>query len=615
MSESPTGAPRRPIRLLDPTLINQIAAGEVIVRPASVVKELVENSLDAEATRVAILIDGDGRSITVTDDGVGIPEGEIETALLRHATSKITSFDEIGALETRGFRGEALASIASVARVRLTSRTADSEGGMVIEVLGGEVQSRGPIGAPQGTRVEVTDLFENVPARRKFLKSPQAEFNAILRVAIQQALSHPEVGLTLERVREGNRTRVLELPAEQTLRDRLAQVLGAQVAEHLVPIEREDGDLLVTGFIARPLATRRDTRGQHFFVGGRPVVSRRLGFALRQAMTGLIMTDRQPIAAIFIECPPGTVDVNVHPTKDEVRFEDEDLVAGLVYRAVQTALGTADLRPRLSVDGKPLPHSLPPGGPQPSPTMPLQWGAPQPAAPPAPAGVQSSIPLPPPRDAVSSVPTSSAPPPADTPLIDPLIDESLTIEPLGQIGDSYIVASCGDDMLVIDQHAAHERLMYALVQRRFGEQERAEQPLLVPLSFDLPASSMSHLEEMREVFGQIGIDLEPFGGQTVLIRSFPTDFERLDIAAVVMDVAADLEAEKAPPSAEQVRDRVLTRMACHAAIKANRHLSVEEMRALIRDIIRARLPHTCPHGRPTMALLTLEQLDKQFKRT
>jgi DNA mismatch repair protein MutL len=205
-------------------------------------------------------------------------------------------------------------------------------------------------------------------------------------------------------------------------------------------------------------------------------------------------------------------------------------------------------------------------------------------------------------------------PPTDAPLSDPLIDESLTIEPLGQIGDSYIVASCGDDMLVIDQHAAHERLMYTLVQRRFSEQAHAQQPLLVPLSFDLPASSTSHLEEMREVFGQIGIDLEPFGGQTVLIRSLPTDFEGLDIAAVVVDVAADLEAEKAPPSAEQVRDRVLTRMACHAAVKANRRLSVDEMRALIRDIIRARLPHTCPHGRPTMALLTLEQLDKQFKR-
>ncbi len=628
MSDHASISARRPIRSLDPTLINQIAAGEVIVRPASAVKELVENALDAEATRVGIVIADDGRAITVTDDGTGIPDDEIETALERHATSKIAAFDDLGTLETRGFRGEALASIASVARLRLTSRTADAEGGTTVEIVGGESRGKKPVGAPTGTRVEVTDLFENVPARRKFLRSPQAEFNAILRVVVQQALSHPEVGITLERTADSGTNRVLELPAEQTLRDRAVQILGAQMDEHLVALDHADNDRLVTGFIARPnQITRSDSRGQHFFVNGRPITNRRLGFSLRQACAGTIMANRQPVAVVFIECPPGTVDVNVHPTKEEVRFDNEDRVAGLVYRAVQAALGGADLRPRLDVAPAPgQPYSLPPDGPAPSSGAPPRWDTP-PAPHPTPAGEQSAMPLP----TAPFLEGASPPPPPPRPtaeieitagqrageggaVIDPLLTEEQTIEPLGQIGDSYIVAACGDDMLVIDQHAAHERLMYHRVQERFAKQERATQPLLVPLSFDLPATALSHLDEIGEVFAEIGIEIEAFGGQTVIVRSLPADFDGLDIAGVVQDVAADLERGAPTPAAAQIRDHVLTRMACHAAVKANRHLEIPEMRALIADIVRARLPHTCPHGRPTMALLTLDQIDRQFKR-
>jgi DNA mismatch repair protein MutL len=621
---------RPPIRLLPPTLINQIAAGEVIVRPASVVKELLENALDAGATRLGIVVADDGRSITVTDDGFGIPAEQMETALLRHATSKIASFEDVSALETRGFRGEALASIASVAHVRLTSRAPEAEAGSQIEAKGGEVSGRRPVGAPAGTRVEVTELFANVPARRKFLRSPQAEFNAVLRAVIQQALSQPDIGITLERITEAGRQRVLELPAEQTLRDRLAQVLGAQVAEHLVALDLTEGDHLITGFLARPnLATRSDSRGQLFFVNGRPVINRRLGFALRQACAGMIMAGRHPIAAVFIECPPELVDVNVHPTKDEVRFQDEDRVAGIIYRAAQAALTGSDLRPRLDLGSPGVPYSAPPEGVTPSPAMPLQWGG-QASAATAPPGQQSTFTIPlsltspperppaPPRPSDLSAADAESPsanqPTSESTVLDPLLTEEMPIEPLGQVGNSYIVASCGEDLLVIDQHAAHERLMYHRVQRQFEQRRPAQQPLLVPLSFDLPATVLSHLDEMTPVFARLGIEIESFGGQTVIVRSLPADFENVDIAQVIQDVAADIERGDGAPAAADVRERVLTGMACHAAVKANRPMTLGEMRALIAEIIRARLPHTCPHGRPTMALLTREQLDRQFKR-
>lgn len=624
--QSPT-TERRPIRLLDPTLINQIAAGEVIVRPASVIKELLENAVDAEATRVVIVMANDGRDITVTDDGVGIPPDQIETAFERHATSKIASFEDITRLDSRGFRGEALASIASVAKVRLTSRTPDSEMGTVIEVVSGTLKSVKPTGAPPGTRVEVTDLFGNVPARRKFLRSPQAEFNAALRIVVQQALSQPEVGIVLERETDSGRNRVLDLPPDQTLRDRLAQVMGAQVAEHLVPIDLTDNETMITGFIARPLVTRHDSRGQHFFVGGRPISNRRLGFALKQALTGMIMVGRHPIAAIFIECPPETVDVNVHPTKEEVRFDNEDKIAGLVYRAVQGALGASDLRPQIQLGpqsgaGKPpQPYSLPPESATASPMLPLAWGkqaAPFPSAP----GEQSQFPTPPPAPTLEDVggildsagEAGTTRVMSDGTVIDPLLTEGTTIEPLGQIDDTYIVAKCGNDMLLIDQHAAHERLMYHRVIERFRHQRRADQPLLVPLSFDLPATALSHLDEIIPAMQALGIEIESFGGQTVMVRSIPADFEKLNIAQVILDIASDLESGSKAPSEERVRDALLTRMACHAAIKANRKMDRTEMQALIDDIVRARLPHTCPHGRPTMALLTRDQLDRQFKR-
>lgn len=622
----PVLSTRRPIRLLGATLINQIAAGEVIVRPASAVKELVENALDAEATRIGITVAADGRDITVTDDGLGIAAAEIETALLRHATSKIETFEDLSALQSRGFRGEALASIASVARVRLTSRPPGAAMAVQVEVRAGEVIARHPLGAPHGTRVEVEELFANVPARRKFLRSPQAEFNAILRIVVQQALSAPETGFTLERDADGQRTRVIELPAGQTLRDRLAQVLGAQVAEHLVPVGLAEGDFLLTGFVARPLQSRRDTRGQFFFVNGRPIANRRLGFALRQACEGMIMTGRQPMAALYLECPAASVDVNVHPTKDEVRFESEDRIAGHVYHAVQAALLGTDLRPRLDLGAPPpVPYAAPAESLERSPAPLPLWGA-QAAGLPSAPGAQgtisltvSSAPLPSPPHgadvnvAVSSTSRSLAPP-QETTVLDPLIDDPSIITPLGQISDTYIVAACGDGLLLIDQHAAHERLMFVKVQERFAQQRQATQPLLVPLSFDLPATSLSHLDVIARVFAEIGIDLDAFGGQTVIVRALPADFEKVDIAAVVQDVAADLERGAPAPAPAQVRDRILTRMACHAAIKAHRRLTPEEMRGLIDEIVRARLPHTCPHGRPTMALVTLEQLDRQFKR-
>lgn len=666
------------IRVLPETLVNKIAAGEVIVRPASVVKELVENAIDAGATRVEVEVDNDCRDLRVRDDGRGISRGDAELALVRHATSKIEQFDDLWGLETRGFRGEALASIAAVSRLQILTRCRGDLAGTLIESEGGGGVRIGPTGAPEGTEVRVRELFFNTPARQKFMKSAASELQQILSVVTRQALILPGIGFAVTRA---GRDTLLDVPPGQEWADRVGTLLGTGIRDNLLPLDATRHGVRVTGFAVRPEVTRKDRRHQHFFVNGRPVSSRSLSFAVQEAYKGVIMVQRFPIVVVDIAVPAGEVDVNVHPTKEEVRFRQESLVNGAVHRAVQGALQAANLMPSMDLGGgQPDAPAWMRGAPRqddflgvlgpvmggsPS-TMPVDFSGltrhvagphPDGAAPrggsaqhddverlereaasvaraeaehgaveraelagpaagaspggTAPAAGGSACDV---RPLSSSLGRVEDRPAADgaTLASHPLLQLGRLPEPLGQVALCYIIAQAGDDLLLIDQHAAHERLLYL----KFAAETRGapEQPLLVPVSVDVPAPAVPFMQKLLPVLARLGLVVEHFGGQTFVVQSVPADLPRLDPAAVMSDLLDDFETLGRVEEVEVLRDRVVTRMACRAAIKAGQRLHMEEMRALIRDIVVARLGFTCPHGRPTMILLTRDQLDRYFKR-
>lgn len=667
------------IRILPETLVNKIAAGEVIARPASVIKELVENSLDAGASRIEIETGNDCRDLRVSDDGIGMDREDAQLALVRHATSKITQFDDLWTLSTRGFRGEALASIAAVSRLQiLTRRRGNLAGTRIIAEGPGEVRIE-PAGAPEGAEVRVRDLFFNTPARLKFMKTAAGELHQVLYTVTRQALTKPEIGFSLV----NEKSSLMDLPANQGWADRVAMLLGSQVYENLIAVDYERHGVRVRGFVVKPSVTRKDRRQQFFFVDGRPISSRSLSHVVQQAFHGMIMTQRFPIVVLDIVFAAGEVDVNVHPTKEEVRFRNESMVNGVVHRAVHQALQGANLLPPadLGTTQAAAPESgtagaarLPgaglfdsadadfratgtqaipvdfsmftgglatfpearqgqPGPPKPSdcanlPGLQDQSGslarqvaqnasaereleelARQPLA-----ATSSATDL----DAGCSVrpvvhslravgETGNDPDSASV-----LFRNGQLPEPLGQIAQCYVLARTGNDLLLIDQHAAHERLLYLKFSR--APRQWPSQPLLVPVSADLPAAALPYMERLIPVLAELGLRVEPFGGQTYLVQSTPADLPHMEPQTILSDLLDDFEALGKVKEIEVLRDRAVTRMACRAAIKAGQQLHIEEMRALIRDIAGARLGFTCPHGRPTMILLTKDQLDRQFKR-
>jgi DNA mismatch repair protein MutL len=655
------------IRVLPESLVNRIAAGEVIVRPASVVKELVENSIDAGSTEITVEVANACRDILIRDNGKGMDRADAKLALVRHATSKIEDFDDLYQLSTRGFRGEALASIASVSRMQILTRRPNDIAGTLVSSEGSGDPRIEPAGAPEGTEVRIRELFFNTPARLKFLKSPASELQQILMTITRQALIRPDLGFKV--VKEG--MTMIDVPAAQPWADRVTELLGTGVRENLLDIDDERHGIKIRGFVLRPAITRKDRRHQFFFVNNRPVSSRSMSFVLQEAYKGVIMVQRYPICVLDLELAPGEVDVNVHPTKEEVRFRSESMVNGVIHRAVHARLQAANLMPTVSFgEGEPTQFA--------SPTIdttrvPLQaqqdwtnspvaahvqhgsFGAPANpvdfsvftaglqtafvptaialqkqaaevfAADPELAAAQSqsaSISL----EELPQLPGSDETNCSVRPIANslrhlqehvdraeaPLIRGGVYPEPLGQIGRCYIVAQFGGDLLMVDQHAAHERLLY--LKFSTSPRELPSQPLFIPVSVDVPASAVAYMERLGPLFTQLGLKIEPFGGQTYLVQSIPADLPNLDAAAVVADLLDDFESLGKVEQIDILRDRIITRMACRAAIKAGQNLHVEEMRALIRDIANARLGFTCPHGRPTMVLLTRDQLDRQFKR-
>ncbi|AXA37052.1 MAG: DNA mismatch repair endonuclease MutL [Candidatus Sumerlaea chitinivorans] len=649
------------IRILPDSLVNKIAAGEVIVRPASVVKELVENALDAGARRIWVELGNACRDIRVRDDGCGMTREDAPLALLRHATSKIEHFEDLYELRTRGFRGEALASIAAVSRLTLLTRARGELAGTRVETEGGREPRVEAAGAPEGTDVYVRDLFFNTPARLKFLKSAVSELQQILTILTRQALIRPDVAFSVR----NEKTSLMELPPDQQWAERITMLLGGELAEHLLEVDAERHGVRVRGFIVRPTVTRKDRRHQFFFVNGRPITNRQLAYVVQEAYRGVIMTQRFPILVLDLVMPAGEVDVNVHPTKEEVRFRNEAGVLGAVHRAVEERLRAANLLPTITfAESGQAPRPSPIAGATQSELLPTSaWLESEPsasmpgdfsrytnhartetAALRAALEIERIVKGETDLENALQTPSTSAQPEQTTPpatedattpcsvrplqaslrrleesrleatAADLLLQGGSYPEPLGQIAGCYIVARAGDNLLLVDQHAAHERLLYMRLREIRGSATIAVQPLLIPVAVDVAVASLPLMQELLPIFESLGMKIEHFGGHTFLVQTLPADLANMDVSSVVSDVLDDMAALGSTRDVEVLRDRVLTRMACRAAIKAGQSLQLEEMRALLRDIVHARLGFTCPHGRPTMILLSREQLDRQFKR-
>jgi len=570
------------IRVLPPDVAARIAAGEVIERPASVVKELVENAIDAGASRVAVEVTGGGLAcIRVTDDGCGIEEGELETAFRRHATSKLENDTDLARVLTLGFRGEALPSIAAVAEVELVSRPPGSAAGHYIRLTPEAPPERGMRGAPVGTSVKVTGLFQRLPARRKFLRSPASEGNAIASVVTHYALAYPEVRFSL--VLDGRR--VLQTPGSGDLRDAMAAVYGADLASAMLPVRPGEGQIRVSGLVGPPHISRSSRNYISIFVNRRWVQNRRLAFAVEEAYEEMLMTGRHPVAVLDVHLPCEQVDVNVHPTKAEVRFQDEGAVFAAIQRAVRAAL----------TESAPVPHagSLP-AAPSlnltPQPGARLLW--------------EHSSRVPEQRE-VAGKAVAVVAGPAATP------SQALPVlRVIGQFGGIYIVAEGPDGMYLIDQHAAHERVLY----ERFWQARRRQQPeaqgLLEPLALELSPAQQMALEQEKEAIREHGFDVEPFGDGAYIVRAVPKALAGGDVREAVLRFLDGVLEEEGGDR----RDRVAMSLACHGAVRAGKTMSLEEMRDLVRQLEECETPNTCPHGRPTMVHMSVDALAREFGR-
>jgi DNA mismatch repair protein MutL len=592
------------IHRLPPDLANQIAAGEVVERPASVIKELVENSIDAGARRLAITVEFGGKKlIRVEDDGEGMDAEDARLAIERHATSKIRRADDLERISTLGFRGEALPSIASVSHFVLRTRARGAGTGTEIKVNGGAIALVAEAGAPEGTSIEVADLFYNLPARRKFLKSDAAEAAQVSRVATQLALCYPEIGFTLT----SSGRKVLQCPPVAGLRDRLYQLYGER--GDLIEVRRDRGDVKVTGYIAA-LAEQGPTRGpQHVFVNRRIIKDRTIAHAIIDSYSVASIKERSPEVHLFIEMPFDALDVNVHPTKAEVRFRDQSFMHEVIRRTLGDALGRGPA-PELVFQAPtafaPQPTTLP---------LPASYGTTFPSR----WTVAGSAPLTPigeGRLAPTSEGGLGSTSEAD---IAPTVEGSIgpTIRPmmpLGQFRDTFIIAVDEEGIAIIDQHVAHERVLFERITERLTKGRLESQRLLEPLIVGLPASGRQALLAHAADLERLGFEVEEFGGDTVRVSAFPAVLRAEDCDATLRTLADDLEGLDRGSRVEEAIKRIAATMACHAAVKANYPLTAEKMAHILDELRRTAYSTICPHGRPVMLRLTRREVEKNFQR-
>jgi DNA mismatch repair protein MutL len=575
-----------PIRILAPEVAARIAAGEVVERPASVVKELVENSLDAGAARIAVEVTAGGLdSIRVTDDGFGIEAGELLTAFERHATSKLAEDADLARVLTLGFRGEALPSIAAVAEVEVVSRPPSAEAAAFLRLLPEASAETGSRGAPVGTSISVRRLFGRLPARRKFLRTPASEANAIAAVVSHYALAYPEVRFSL--TLDGRQS--FGTPGSDDLRDAVAAVYGLEAAAEMLSVDSPGGPTGVDGLVGPPSLSRASRGYISLFVNRRWIQNRRLAFAVEQAYQGMLMTGRHPLAVLNIACPYEDVDVNVHPTKAEVRFQDESAVFAAVQRAVRTSLMTRMPVPAGVSAAAGLVLSPAPAGGWIPPLWERGFRRPAPGDRPHP---DVSLKAAPPNDQMT--------PAAALPML----------RVIGQFGGVYIIAEGPDGMYMIDQHAAHERVLYERFCLARANRNPDAQGLLDPLALELPPRLRALVEAETEALAGHGFVIEPFGEVSLIVRSLPAQLAQGDVREAVLRVLDVMLEEEEGDG----RDRVAMSLACHGAIRAGKTLTPEEMRELVLQMEAAASPHTCPHGRPTMVHMSAEALARGFGR-
>jgi len=601
------------IQLLPDLLINQIAAGEVIDRPASALKELLENSLDSDATEILVQLEGGGiKLLRVRDNGCGIARDELSYALMRHATSKIVTLDDLQRVASMGFRGEALASIASVAQVTLTSRNATAEHAWQIQSMDGTQSDAIPAAHAPGTSVEMRELYFNTPARRKFLKSEGTEFAYCEEAFKRIALSRPDVAISLQH----NTRMVWQLPV-QSLPQRIAALLGEEFAQTSVNVNRQAADLHLFGMTSLPAYSRATRDAQYFFVNGRFVRDKVLAHALRQAYQDILHNQRHPAFVLFLDMPPEALDVNVHPAKSEVRFRESQSIHQFVFHTLQQALSapiadsstevlhspqgtdqayTGNVSPSYSYQQK-----IPLGAAQQQASYrlwELQTGQ----------GGQARGK----NEAAAAFDVSSTSlPRANLPLTE---DETPLGYALAQLNGIYILAQNAQGLIVVDMHAAHERIIYEKLKTAFDQQKMPTQPLLIPVSFTADAVDVSTAEEEHEALSQLGFDIAPLSPTTLAVRGMPAMLKPTHAEAAARDVLHELREYGVTRSLTERRNELLATLACHSAIRANQQLTLAEMNGILREMEHTERSGQCNHGRPTWFQISLAELDSMFMR-
>jgi DNA mismatch repair protein MutL len=624
------------IHQLSTNVVNKIAAGEVIERPASVVKELLENSVDAGATRIDVTLEkGGSEVIRIADNGCGIAADELSLSVASHATSKIQSADDLFSVATLGFRGEALASIAEVSRLVVRSRTHDAANGAELEVVGGSPQPIAPVGCPVGTTIEVRNLFFNTPVRHKFLRSPQTEMGHSIEAMTRLALAHPQIHFTLTH----NGRIVHDLPPAASIRARIAAFFGEEMADDLIEIHSEGDGVVLSGFVANPMHSRATGRMQYLFLNGRAIRDRALQHALSEAYRGLLLTGRQPICFLRLDMPADLVDVNVHPTKQEVRFQDSGRLYSLLLGTLRTKFLTTDLTARGASPAGVRSDDNDAEGVGSGASELVQWakqelgrrveqvetisgaartlgGGDAPARWEGVAGdVNETQPLRLHRlDAPETRPFDIGKSQGES--ATPASWGPLHASPRGalQVHNRYLVVENEAGIEVIDQHALHERILYEQIRDKVLAGALESQKLLVPEPVDLSATEASAVLEHAELLAQLGVDVQPFGGETVLVSSYPAMLANLSPSEVLHDLVEKILPGGRQPDARDMLDELLHMIACKAAVKFGDRLTTEEVEALLAQRHLVQDQHHCPHGRPTTLVFTREDLDRQFKR-
>lgn len=611
------------IRILPKELIDRIAAGEVVERPASVLKELVENSLDAEATVVTVSVEADPvDGIEVLDNGIGMTQEELSLALQRHATSKIEREQDLFTIRTLGFRGEALPSIAAVADLVLETRARDAPLGVRVTYEGGVETSRRECGMATGTRIQVKNLFRHTPARRKFLRSRQTETGHVVDLFVRLALSRPDVSFQL---RKSTGAVWLNAPATKDLRQRAAQLLGFDTAEALSPVKADQGDWRIEGLASPPWIHRATAQGIYFFVNHRPVRDAGMLRALREAYPSALPRDRYPVAFLYLSVPHSQVDVNVHPTKQEVRFSDPLRARRIVFQALEdlgrrapwqgTRLGVSVSSPGAGLRAGPWKPGEPPAVTQVvrTPATDASFGSSP--------GSYSADPCIPYHQTASLLPpvvrettVRRTSPARQETLLQPEAHTVSSLRLVGQMGGTYLVCESSEGLVLIDQHAAHERLAFEGLKQALDGPGLERQPLVAPALVELSPQEADVFEARLDLLGELGLEIDAYGGGTFAIKAVPALVAHADPVGLCKDIAEEILTAESASRLEDLRKGVLSRMACHSVVRAGQTLQPAEMEALLRALDENPEATTCPHGRPVRILLTFREIEKRFQR-